>query len=206
MLLTIFKQIRNRPWRYQVKEILLHPENYFTDDSEQLSSEVFDDDDYKSQGDIIDYSSQTIDTTLSSMPNSSYSLLKTVHNDLVYCLVCNHLHPTTEVCKNPRRSSRNLPPLQRIKSYHAQRDSNVIQKEDKSLKKNKSHTVIDRSVKYAFSNETQTDVIGNKTDNLILRRLPIPEANNLVQQPTTKIMIVRVPKVAGELVIQPKEH
>jgi len=203
---TIFKQIRNRPWRYQVKDILLHPENYFTDDSEESSSEVFDDDDYKSRDDIIDHSSQTIDTTSSSVPNASYGLLKTVHNDLVYCLVCNHLHPTTEQCKTPRRKSRNLPPLQRTKSYHDQQNSNTIQKEDKSLKKNKSHTVIDRSVKYALSNETQTDVLGNKTDNLILRRLPVLAANALVQQSTTKIMIVRVPKVAGELVIQPKEH
>jgi len=82
------------------------------------------------------------------------------------------------------------------------RNSNTIKKKDKSLKKDKSNT----SIKYSLSNKTQVNGSENTANNLILKRVPTEAAKALVQQPTTKIMIVRVPNVAGELVIQPKEH
>jgi hypothetical protein len=42
--------------------------------------------------------------------------------------------------------------------------------------------------------------------NLILKRVSIPTQKVLIEQPKTEIMIIRVPRVPGELVIQPKEH
>ena len=64
------------------------------------------------------------------------------------------------------------------------------------------------SLKYSNTTETQTDVTANPrsniTESVILRRVPIPTAKVVVQQPTTKVMIVKVPNKAGELVIQPK--
>lgn len=194
MIVAIYKQSRNKPWKHQIKDILLHPENYFSDETEDSNS-----DDIQSQDNSSEQNNQTVDTSLSSEPTG---LLKTVHNDLVYCLGCNHLHPTSYECIKPKNSTRNLPPLKRSSSLHTQRDSKSIKKKDKNSK-----TTIDRSVKYSLSNETQIDQSGNTTDNLILQRIPpISTTKVTTQQPTTKIMIVRVPKVAGELVIQPKEH
>ena len=168
LILTIMKQTRNRPWRYQVKDVLLHPENYFTEDSDQDSS---DDDD----------NDQTLDT---SAPKSSIGLLKTVHNDLVYCLGCNRLHPSNEACGKPMRARSSLPPL-----------------------KKKSVIMFDPTINYILSNETRMNGSGKPGENLVLKRTPAPSTKVIAQQPPpTKIMIVRVPKVPGELVIQPKEH
>ena len=158
LVLTIIKQTRNRPWRYQVKDVLLHPENYFTEDSEE------DDDD-------------TSDISVKSISNPSIGLLKTVHNDLVYCLGCNHLHSSNEECPKPKRASSSLPPL-------------------KHSKTKKSVTIADQTMNYSLTNESQVNKLGNSGENLVLKRTPT----------STKIMIVRVPKVPGELFIQPKEH
>jgi hypothetical protein len=43
-------------------------------------------------------------------------------------------------------------------------------------------------------------------DNLILKRVCIPTEKVLIEQAKTEIVIVRVPKMPGELVIQPKER
>jgi hypothetical protein len=85
-------------------------------------------------------------------------------------------------------------------------DSIAIQTEEnsKKKKKNEPHTIIDRSLKLSTTMETQTDISANVKDSIILRRVPIPTAKVIVQQPTTKVMIVRVPNVAGQLIIQPK--
>ena len=173
-----------------------HPDHYFTDDINELSTDNLDDDDDDDDftESVDDYNNQTVDTALSSVSTAPDSLLKTVHNGLVYCLGCNHLHSSTEECKKPFNPPNSLPPLKR--------DPNNLGKKEKT----KSRTAIDRSVKYSLSNETQTDASGRPTDTLILRRVPIPTSKVIVQQPTTKIMIVRVPKVTGELIIQPKEH
>ena len=83
-----------------------------------------------------------------------------------------------------------------------------VKKDGKKKKITGAHTVIDRSLKYSNTTETQTDVTANPrsniTESIILRRVPVPTAKVVVQQPTTKVMIVKVPNVAGQLVIQPK--
>jgi hypothetical protein len=103
---------------------------------------------------------------------------------------------------NPKRVPNSLPPLKRSKSDHVQQDLNPIKKKEK----NQSQTIFDRPIEYSLSNETQSYLSGNTSDNLILRRVTIPTTKVIAPQPTTKIMIVRVPKVAGELIIQSKEH
>lgn len=200
MIVTIYKQSRNKPWRHQVHDILLHPENYFSDDSGESTSDSGTDSDDESKDDSSEENTQTNDTTITSIPNTSNSLLKTVQNDLVYCLGCNHLHATTDECIKRKEKPKKLPPLKRTKSLHTQRGSNMNKKKDKF------NTITENSIKYSLSNETQLDELGNKSDNLILKPLTNSTAKFISQQPATKIMIVRVPKVAGELVIQPKEH
>jgi hypothetical protein len=118
------------------------------------------------------------------------------NNDLVYC---NRLHSNTEQSLKSKRIPHTLLILKRA----ARRDSNGLRKREIFLKKNKSH---DRLINYSLSHETQTDVSGHTRDNLILRRMCITTKQVLAKQPTTQIMIVRVPKVPGELILQPKKH
>jgi hypothetical protein len=158
------------------------------------------------QDTISDNNNQIVDNTSSSVTNTPYRLLKTFHHDQVYCLNCNRLHPTTQECIDVKRVPNRLPPLNRSMSYQTQPDSNAIQTKDKSLKKKKSNKIIDRSIESSLTNKARTDVLENTKDNIILRRATIPSAKAVVKQPNTKFMIVRVPNVAGELVIQPKEH
>ncbi|CAF3489049.1 unnamed protein product [Adineta steineri] len=68
---------------------------------------------------------------------------------------------------------------------------------------NKTHTIIDRSKKSSMTTETQTKSRSNTPDSVILRRVPIPTTKVVVQKPATKVMIVRVPNKAGELIVQP---
>lgn len=182
-VLTIIKQTRNRPWRYQVKDVLLNPENYF---SEESGDDVSDDSDKDE-----DPNDQTLDTTVTSIPNPSMGLLKTVHDDLVYCLGCNHLHPSNEPCPKPKRAPSSLPPLKHSKGL---------------LKTKKSVTIADEIVNYSLSNEIHVNDSGNSGENLVFKRTPASLKVTSQSSSPTKIMIVRVPKVPGELVIQPKEH
>lgn len=177
LVLTVIKQTRNRPWRYQVKDVLLHPNNYFSEDTDD-DSETDDDD--------------TSETSVTSIPYPSMGLLKTVHNDLVYCLGCNHLHPSNEECPKSKRALSALPPLKNSKGL---------------LKTKKSVTIADQTVHYSLSNESRVNALGNSGENLVLKRTPTStKMTSQSSSPPTKIMIVRVPKVPGELVIQPKEH
>ena len=66
----------------------------------------------------------------------------------------------------------------------------------------KAHTIIDRSKKPSTTIETQTNVNADPTDTIFFRRVPVPTAKVVVQQPPTKVMIVRVPNTAGELILQ----
>lgn len=64
----------NKPWRYQLKDMLLHPED-------------------------------DIDTTLS---NPSLDLVKTVHNDPIYCFDCTHSSEKYKKSKHTSNTSSRL--------------------------------------------------------------------------------------------------
>ena len=135
----------------------------------------------------------TRETASSPIPNAAYSPLRTFRDDLIFCPGCNRLHLPEHQCMYSTR----IPNSLATKSPEPEKDSY----------KHESHTVIDRSIKQALSNETQTKSTNTKpkiTDTVVVRRVPIPTTKVIVQQPTTKVMIVRVPNVAGQLVIQPK--
>jgi hypothetical protein len=97
----------NKPWRYQLKDMILHPED-------------------------------DIDTTLS---NPSLDLVKTVHNDPIYCFDCTHSSEKYKKSKHTSNTSSRLKRDARRKIF---------------LKKNKSH----RLIHYTLSNEIQTDLSG----------------------------------------------
>jgi hypothetical protein len=136
--------------------------------------------------------------------------LKNITDDIIFCPGCNRSHPSAHQCMYSTRIANGFTTQYPLISKMSRQDSVAIQTEEDGKKKKKieTHTAIDRSSKYANTIETQTDVSANPrsniTESIILRRVPIPTAKVVVQQPTTKVMIVKVPNVAGQLVIQPK--
>jgi hypothetical protein len=155
----------------------------------------------------------TRETASSPIPDPDIAPLqvKTMTSEMIFCPGCNRTHPSAHQCMYSTRIPNGFSiPFRPILSA-PQQDSIAIQTEEEEMKKKKRrgpHTVIDRSIKYSNTTETQTDVSANPrsniTESIILRRVPIPTAKVVVQQPTTKVMIVKVPNVAGQLVIQPK--
>jgi len=244
ILLTIFKQSRNRPWRYKKKEELYNMNDYYgdMDDDNQTTIENYDDnqtpianfDDDQIQNRTILYqgsanerknvSQSTIinlsddgkkrEIATSPLPDPLVppSNLKTIGDDIIFCPGCNRLHPSAHQCMYSTHIANSFATQFRSTSQAPNQDSIAIQTEgnEKKKKSTGAHTVIDRSLKYSNTTETQTNVTANPrsniTESIILRRVPIPTAKVVVQQPTTKVMIVKVPNVAGQLVIQPKQE
>lgn len=65
------------------------------------------------------------------------------------------------------------------------------------------HTVpTNQPVDRSTANSTPVEPYTPK-NSIVYRRVPVPTAKVVVQQPTTKVMIVRVPNTAGELIFQP---
>lgn len=226
ILLTIFKQTRNRPWRYKKEEELNPTNEYYgdLDDDDQTNIENFDDDTQILQGSIdgkrtlssnalihsfVDGKTREIATSPIQDLSSAQTDFKTLTSDMIFCPGCNRSHPSTHQCMYSTRVANGFATPFRPKQA-AQQDSIAIQTDDDGQKQKKieTHTVIDRSLKHSHTTETQTNVTANPrsniTESIILRRVPIPTAKVVVQQPTTKVMIVKVPNVAGQLVIQPK--
>ena len=132
-------------------------------------------------------------------------------SEIIFCPGCNRAHPSSHQCMYSTHIANGLSHSFRPTPRVAPQDSIAIQTdgEVETKKKNKGpHTVIDRSLKYAYNTETQTEVTAkpgaNVTESIVVRRVPIPTAKVVVQQPTTKVMIVKVPNTAGQLVIQPR--
>jgi hypothetical protein len=67
---------------------------------------------------------------------------------------------------------------------------------------------IDRPMNNSNPFNNQNYVIPNSghniTEGVAVRRVPTPRAKFIVRQPTTKVVIVKIPNVAGQLVMQPK--
>ena len=232
ILLTIFKQARNRPWRYKKKQEEVFNINNFDDDSDddnRTNVEDLDDDqilhgsvvhpdslaDRKSVSQSVVHSpgdGKTRETASSPIADPSIEPLnlKTITSEIIFCPGCNRSHPSTHQCMYSTRIANGFATPFRPIVHAPQQDSIAIQTEDDGKKKKiiGPRTVIDRSIKYSNTMETQTDVSANPrsniTESIILRRVPIPTAKVVVQQPTTKVMIVKVPNVAGQLVIQSK--
>ena len=235
ILLTIFKQGRRRPWRYKKQENFDYADDYYGDfddenDDSQINIENLSENPVQSnaivnpdpseergtvsQSAAIHPSSakKTRETASSPIhdPLTESSQLKTIGNDLIFCPGCNRLHPSAHQCMYATRVANGFGTQFRSMSQVPQQDSSATQTEEHGKKKKKTepYTVIDRSLKYSHTTETQTDVSANPrsniTESIILRRVPIPTAKVVVQQPTTKVMIVKVPNTAGQLVIQPK--
>jgi hypothetical protein len=235
ILLTIFKQARNRPWKYKKKETLVNNDYYGdfdNDDDDQMNIQNFDDNPTRksvviirqnsmeerksvSQSPIIHsaYDEGTREIATSPLPNLSAAptQFKTLTSDLIFCPGCNRSHPSAHQCMYSTRLANGFATQIRPVAHAPHKDSIAIQTDDDGQKKKKNkgpHTLIDRSLKYSNTTETQTTVTANPksniTESVILKRVPIPTAKVVVQQPTTKVMIVKVPNVAGQLVIQPK--
>ena len=231
ILLTIFKQARNRPWRYKKQKEVYNTNAYYddSDDDSQTNVKNFDDDrlpsaavvhrdspvDRKSVSQSAIHSpvdGKTREIATSPIPDPSVEPLnlKTITSEIIFCPGCNRSHPSTHQCMYSTRIANGFATPFRQITHAPLHDSIAIQTEDDGKKKNLtgSHAVIDRSIKYSNTMETQTNVSANPrsniTESIILRRVPIPTAKVVVQQPTTKVMIVKVPNVAGQLVIQTK--
>lgn len=241
ILLTIFKQTRNRPWKYKKQKTIENygeglPDSEKNDDDnddfdkDTIDSEDLDDDQESDQffmrenspekSQKVSYanpSSSAVvtgkkrETASSPLPGPLFDPLKTsVNNEMIFCPGCNRTHPASHQCMYSTRVANGFGNVVRQTGPPPAKDSIAIQTEDEEKKKKKKepHTVIDRSLKYSYTTETQTDVTAkpgpNITESIILRRVPIPTAKVVVQQPTTKVMIVKVPNTAGQLVIQPK--
>lgn len=240
ILLTIFKQTRNRPWKYKKQAVIDNYGDGFPDPDKDdddhgkdpTDSDDSDDDDNESdQFFMRDNSAEkpnrnvshanasnsaTTDrkreTASSPMPGPLFDPLKNaVNNDMMFCPGCNRTHPISHQCMYSTRVANGFANTNRATGPPPAQDSIAIQTEDEVIKKKKKkepHTVIDRSLKYSYTTQTQTDVTAkpgpNITESIILRRVPIPTAKVVVQQPTTKVMIVKVPNTAGQLIIQPK--
>jgi hypothetical protein len=198
IILTRWKQTHDRPWRYETKDVIVSTESYTKTIDPRKIDNLNDDElhDYLDKLKDEKEEEPTRETASSPIPNPFYSPLKTFHDDLIFCPGCNRLHLPTHQCMYSTR----LP-----NSYSTPLPSKASTDENF---KNKSHAAIDRSMKISTTNETQTakptSPKPNVTESVILRRVPIPTTKVVVQQPTTKVMIVRVPNVPGELVIQPK--
>ncbi len=231
ILLTIFKQARNRPWRRKKEEIFKSTDYYGgTDDDsdtnlESLSEEKMDHKSFSHPGSADDRKSvsrstviplatdgktREIATSPIGDPNTAHLKPKTTTSEMIFCPGCNRTHPSTHQCMYATRIANGFS-VQYRPTVSTQQDSIAVQTEEEEPPKRKKrvpHTVIDRSIKYANTTQTQTDVTANPrsniTESIILRRVPIPTSKVVVQQPTTKVMIVKVPNVAGQLVLQQK--
>jgi hypothetical protein len=194
IILSIWKRSHDRPWRYETQDKIISTDSY-TRKVDPLKIDNLDDDelhDYLDKLKDEKDEESTRDTASSPIPNQSYSPLKTFHDDLIYCPGCNRLHPPEHQCMFSTQVPNSL--------------ATKPKPPEKEIPKNESHTVIDRTTKYSITNETQTKSTSTKpniTESVILRRVPIPTTKVIVQQPTTKVMIVRVPNTAGELVLHP---
>ncbi|CAF5133488.1 unnamed protein product, partial [Rotaria magnacalcarata] len=232
ILITIFKQGRNRPWRYKKQENTFYTEDFYADPDDLSKTNIEDLDDKSTRNNtpvhrdspterkntsvspVIHISSgrKTRETASSPIQDPSVAPLelKTNNNDLIFCPGCNRLHPSSHQCMYATRIANGFSTQFRTISNPPSKGSIAIQTEDegRKIKKAVPHAVIDRTLKYSNTTETQTDVTANPrsniTESIILRRVPIPTAKVIVQQPTTKVMIVKVPNTAGQLVIQPK--
>jgi len=227
--LTIFKQTRNRPWRYKKKKETTYDDYYNDMDSDddfgnRTEVETFyDNQKHVSQSARMSPSDlgSTREIATSPLPDSSAVPINSkttttttaaaAGNEIIFCPGCNRDHPSSHQCMYSTRVANGFATQFRpgVIVLPAQ-DTIAIQTEEDGLptRTTKSRTLIDRSLKYSNTTETQTDVSANPrsniTESIILRRVPIPTAKVVVQQPTTKVMIVKVPSVAGQLVIQPK--
>lgn len=233
ILLTIFKQARNRPWRYKKQEKTydfygdMNDDDDDDDEDAQTMVENFDDNRMGSgtlQAGSPEYGKdvglspglqsppygKSREIALSPMPDPTGQYSQTIPDQIIFCPGCNRSHPSSHQCMYSTRLANGFSTAFRPAVHVPHHDTIAIQTED-DTKKPKipvTHTTIDRTIKYAHTTETQTDVSANPrsniTESIILRRVPIPTAKVVVQQPTTKVMIVKVPNVAGKLVIQPR--
>lgn len=232
IILTIFKQARNRPWRYkkQEKTYDFYKDTYDDDDDDddvETIMENFDDhqmgsgsihqgsfdgrrDFGQSPGVQSPFQGKSREIALSPIPDPTGQYLQSKPSEIIFCPGCNRSHPSTHQCMYSTRLANGFSTQFRPITHVPPQETIAIQTEDdgKKSKAPPAHTVIDRTIKYAQTTETQTDVSANPrsniTESIILRRVPIPTAKVVVQQPTTKVMIVKVPNVAGQLVIQQK--
>lgn len=232
ILLTIFKQTRNRPWRYKKQEKTYDfygdmDDDDDDDDDMQTIVETFDDnrmgstilhDGSPEHGKDVGLSpgiqspayGKSREIALSPFPDPTGQFSQTLPDQIIFCPGCNRSHPSSHQCMYSTRLANGFSTQFRPVVHVPTQDTIAIQTED-DIKKTKvppSHTAIDRTIKYSHTTETQTDVSANPrsniTESIILRRVPIPTAKVVVQQPTTKVMIVKVPNVPGKLVIQPR--
>ncbi|UJR16277.1 hypothetical protein I4U23_003183 [Adineta vaga] len=155
ILLSIFKQVRNRPWKSKKEEKLVSHEVYEDDDDVDVEDLTINPKDIH----------ETKETASSPIPHPSYIPSKAISTEPI---------------------------------FQPEHISIAIQTEE-----NKRHTVIDRTKKISTTMETQTNLNPDSVDNVFFRRVPVATAKVVVQQPATKVMIVRVPNTAGELIIQP---
>lgn len=231
IILTIVKQTRNRRWVYKKQDTFNLDDQYgdLDDDSETSKDHIanspvptsiitrYDSPVGKrnvSQSSIIHSSSnaKTRETATSPIGDQTIETIdsKTISSDLIFCPGCNRLHPSTHQCMYQTHVANGFSTRIPSVSHPPRKDSIAIQTEDstKKTKKTLPHTTIDRTIKYSNTTETQTEMSTNPrsniTESIILRRVPIPTTKVVVQQPTTKVMIVKVPNTAGQLVIQPK--
>ena len=233
ILLTIFKQTRNRPWKYKKKELAAKEDVDFIDDEEVENQDEGDAEEKDSSDDSSDdeipigkgksnpayqagAGSAVITERKRETASSPFSapIFEPLHqlslnNNMIFCPGCNRMHPSSHQCMYSTRIANGFASTVRTAGPPAVQDSIAVQTDDDGTKKKKSkepHTVIDRTLKYSNTTETQTDVSAkpgsNVTESIILRRVPIPTAKVVVQQPTTKVMIVKVPNTAGQLVLQ----
>lgn len=238
ILLTIFKQTRNRPWQYKKKELLATEDVDFIgdedndddeDDDGKSSSDDSEDDEVPDEPSRDSAKGKSNPAYLAGAGNSVASERKretasspfsapifqplhhqTLNNEMMFCPGCNRMHPTSHQCMYSTRVANGFATNVRTAGPARVQDSIAIQTDDdgktKKKHKNEPHTLIDRTLKYSNTIETQTDVTAkpgsNVTESIILRRVPIPTAKVVVQQPTTKVMIVKVPNTAGQLVLQ----
>lgn len=206
-MITICKQARYRRWRYKREIYVSNDYDHLTSPNPEERKQVSD-----SPPALPPAAPKFRETASSPVASTAVrsASLKPIDNDLIFCPGCNRLHPSAHQCMYSTHIANSMAIQSRSSAPQAPKDSIAIQTDDNDFKKKKSgpHTVIDRSLKYSNTTETQTDVTANPrsniTESIILRRVPIPTAKVVVQQPTTKVMIVKVPNTAGQLVIQPK--
>ncbi|UJR30231.1 hypothetical protein I4U23_017769 [Adineta vaga] len=88
--------------------------------------------------------------------------------------------------------------------------------EEKALRNRGTFTSFDRPVANSTLRSSQSDIIpstrSNITESVVVRRVPIPTTKVITHQqqqqqpPSTKVIIVKVPNVAGQLVMQPSSE
>jgi hypothetical protein len=138
ILLTIFKQSRNRPWRYKKKEEeLVKTEDYYIDDYDDHDDHMNINADDQIQDNIIisrdnqedinnvsptaitrsPFENQTREIATSPLPDTSNapSHFKTLNNDLIFCPGCNRSHPSAHQCMYATRTANGfVPPIRKL--------------------------------------------------------------------------------------------